>query len=157
MFIICMLLWILFNGKITLEIILFGIAVSAAVYGLSCVLFDFSFKKDMDMVRRIPGIIKLLGILIIEVIKANIDVIRRVYSKREQEPSFVTFNTPLKSKGAQIALADCITLTPGTITGQLENGEYVVHCLDKSLGEGLESSVFVKQLMKIEAVKESAK
>lgn len=157
MFIACMLLWIIFNGKITLEIVLFGIAISAAVYALSCVLFDFSFKKDMAMLRRLPGICKLLFILIIEVIKANIDVIRRVYSSAEQEPSFVRFAVPLKSKGAQVALADCITLTPGTISGQMENGEFVVHCLDKSLGEGIDDSVFIRQLMKIENGKGNAK
>ena len=51
-------------------------------------------------------------------------------------------------------LANSITLTPGTYTVGLENGAYVVQALDKSkFGEGLDDSVFVKQLRKLEGKK----
>jgi multicomponent Na+:H+ antiporter subunit E len=47
-------------------------------------------------------------------------------------------------------LADSITLTPGTITVSLEGNEYVVHCLDKELAEGINTSVFVTLLKRLE-------
>ena len=47
-------------------------------------------------------------------------------------------------------MANSITLTPGTITVAIEGNEFVVHCLDKSFAEGIEDSVFVKLLQKMD-------
>ena len=47
-------------------------------------------------------------------------------------------------------LANSITLTPGTITVSLEDDTLLVHCLDKTLSEGMEDSEFVKMLEKLE-------
>lgn len=150
MFLICLLLWILFNGRITLEILLFGIAISLAVYAVSCALLGFSFEKDRAFVRRIPGIAKLLGILLKEIVKANLAVTGMIYSGRKLKPCFVSFRTPLKTRGAQVALADCITLTPGTITGLMEDGEFTIHCIDGSMSADIGDSVFSRQLQAIE-------
>ncbi len=62
----------------------------------------------------------------------------------------VKFTTDLRSETAQVVLGNSITLTPGTYTAGLENGEFVVQALDKSFAEGLNDSVFVKQLRKLE-------
>ena len=48
-------------------------------------------------------------------------------------------------------LANSITLTPGTITVDLKDGEYLVHCYDKSMGDGIDESGFVTLLRKLEA------
>ena len=154
MFIICLLLWILFNGKITLEIVIFGMAVSAVCYALSCALLGFSYEKDKAFVKKLPGIFKLLGTLICEVVKANIAVIRMVYSKKQPRPEFTSFDAPLETTGARVALADCITLTPGTITGQLNGGHYTVHCLDESMAGGMDDSCFVHRLKELEKEEE---
>ena len=73
-------------------------------------------------------------------------------SRYEIEPAVVRFKTDLKTQQARILLANSITLTPGTITVSLEEDEYVVHCLDKSLAEGINSSVFVTLLRKMERI-----
>ena len=94
-------------------------------------------------------------VLVREIIKANFEVIRMITSSRyEIEPAVVRFKTDLKTSFTRILLANSITLTPGTITVSLENDEYVVHCLDKSLAEGINSSVFVTLLRKMEGAKE---
>ena len=49
-----------------------------------------------------------------------------------------------------MVLANSITLTPGTITVTLEEDEYLVHCLDRELGEGIESCSFEKRLEELE-------
>ena len=49
-----------------------------------------------------------------------------------------------------MALANSITLTPGTITVSLKDDTYEVHCLDKGLSEGIEDSCFVKLLKEME-------
>ena len=69
----------------------------------------------------------------------------------QNKPVIIHFKTDLKSRTARVLLANSITLTPGTITVSLEDDVYTVHCLDKSLAEGIDSSVFVKLLKKLEA------
>ena len=56
----------------------------------------------------------------------------------------------LRTNAARVLLANSITLTPGTITVSQEGDEYVVHCLDKSFAEGLDNSIFVTLLQKLE-------
>ena len=51
-----------------------------------------------------------------------------------------------------MVLANSITLTPGTITIRMEGNEFYVHCLDKEFAEGMESSIFVELLSKMEAM-----
>ena len=69
------------------------------------------------------------------------------------EPKMIRFQTKLKKESSKVALANSITLAPGTITVTLENDEYCVHCLDKEFAEGIESSIFVTLLTKMEEVK----
>ena len=58
----------------------------------------------------------------------------------------------LKTDTARVVLANSITLTPGTITVTLEGDEFVVHCLDKELADGIENSVFVALLRRMEGM-----
>ena len=86
-----------------------------------------------------------------EIIKANWQVIYFILtSKYEVEPRLVKFKTDLKKNSSRAVLANSITLTPGTITVTLTENEYVVHCLDKELAEGMQDSIFVKQLRVME-------
>lgn len=54
----------------------------------------------------------------------------------------------------RVVLADSITLTPGTITCQLEGDHYLVHCLDAAMVDGLDNGVFVEKLSQMEQKQE---
>ncbi len=157
MFLLCFLLWILFNGRITLEILLFGIAVSSAVYAVSCALLGYTVQKDLALAKKLPEIILLFFVLLREIIKSNLGVIKAVYSRKQPEPHYAEFDTTLKKNGTRVALADCITLTPGTITGTLDGNHYVIHCLNQEMLDGLEPEkrVFTDQLIKFEGREEA--
>lgn len=152
MFLLCLLLWILFNGRITLEILLFGIAVSAAVYAVSCALLGYSVQKDLALAKKLPDVILLFFVLLREIVKSNLGVIKAVYSRQQPQPHYAKFETTLKKTGTRVALADCITLTPGTITGTLDGSHYVIHCLNQEMLDGLEPEkrIFTGQLIKFE-------
>ena len=47
-------------------------------------------------------------------------------------------------------LANSITLTPGTITVDLEGNHFTVYSLDKSMIDGFENSTLVKLARKME-------
>lgn len=144
-------LWLIFNGKITLEIIIFGIILSLAVYLFCWRFLEYSPKKELYALRLLPQGIGYFFILLSEVVKANCSVICLIVSpKYEPEPVLVTFRTDLKTDLARAVLANSITLTPGTITVELTEDEFRVHCLDKEMAEGLSDSVFVRWLRKME-------
>lgn len=151
MFLFLFFLWIMFNGRITVEIVLFGLVISAAIFLFMCKFMDYSVGKEKKLFLILPDLIKYLFILIWEIVKANIATAHFVLNQKiEVEPQLIHFTTPLRTDTARVVLANSITLTPGTITVELENGEFKVHCLDRELAEGMEDSVFVKNLLKIE-------
>ena len=153
MYLLLLLLWLIFNGRVTLEVFLFGVVICGWVYWFICKYMDYSFQRELKLVKKLPLYLKYAIVLVWEIFKANVDVIKIVLSpnKKEIEPAIVHFHTDLKSEASQVALANSITLTPGTYTVQLENGDYAIQALDKNkFGEGLDESVFVKQLRKLE-------
>lgn len=153
MYLVLLILWVIFNGKITLEILVIGMLLCAAVYGLCCKFMGYSFKKDLIYFRRILMAIQYGVILIIEILKANRQVLHFIVTPKYQvEPEIVHFRSNLRTETARVILANSITLTPGTITVGLEGSDFYVHCLDKEFAKGIDSSIFVELLEKMEAV-----
>ena len=151
MLVLFFLAWLIFNGRVTLEIILFGVAIAALVFGFVCKFMDYSLEKEKDFYKKFLYLIWYAVILVKEIVVANMQVVHMIWTRKEiMEPKIVRFKVDLKTELARVILANSITLTPGTITVLLEGNEYTVHCLDKSLADGMEDSVFVKMLQKIE-------
>ncbi len=151
MFFVFLALWIIFNGNFTWEIFWFGVVISGAMYGFICKFMNFGLRKDVMIWKRFLLILRYIGILITEIIKANVTTMRLLFSERyETEPVLVRFRTTLRTRVARVLLANSITLTPGTITVTLEGDELTVHCLDKTLAEGLSDGIFVRELEKLE-------
>lgn len=152
MYIVFLLMWIIFNGNLTWEIFWLGLVVAAVVYAFLCAFLDYGIKKDLVLLKKSPRILQYVFVLVWEIIKANAVAVRRILSpKVKNDPVLVRFKTDLHTGIARAVLANSITLTPGTITVSLNEDELTVHCLDKSMAEGMEDSVFVKLLRKLEA------
>lgn len=153
MFILFFLIWVMFNGQLTAEIASFGVVIAGVMYWFLCKFCNYKLRYDLFLWRKAPLLIQYLFTLLWEILKANLTVFKMIYSAEyELEPAVVCFKTNLRSTFARVLLANSITLTPGTITVTLTGNEYRVHCLDKELAEGINSSVFVKLLTKIEEV-----
>lgn len=155
MYLLYFLLWVIFNGAFTLEIGLFGLVIAAAVFAFTCKFMDYSLEKEKRNIKKIFRFLHYIWVLAIEIIKANFTVIHMIISEREEiEPALVAFQSDMKTPAGRAFLANAITLTPGTITVMLEESDYLVHCLDESLAEGMDNSVFVELLSKLEQEKE---
>lgn len=151
MYFIFFLIWIIFNGQFTLEIAAFGVVIAGFIYWFICKFLNYSPRTDIILLKKMFQILHYLFVLILEIVKANFTVVKLIMSsKYELEPVVIKFRTELKTRPARILLANSITLTPGTITVSLSNDEYMVHCLDKSLAQGIDKSIFVELLEKME-------
>ncbi|HSK69932.1 MAG TPA: Na+/H+ antiporter subunit E [Candidatus Limnocylindria bacterium] len=147
------LLWVLFNGRLTWEIAAFGALVSLALSWFvgRFVAPGLTLKAQFRAARIVPDLLGYAGLLLREIMKANLAVIRLILSSRDEAvPKLAHFTTPLRTGPARALLADSITLTPGTITVHLQGDEYLVHCLDEGMEEGLAGSELERQLLAIE-------
>ena len=151
MYVLFFLAWIIFNGNITLEILMFDVVISTAMFAFMCKFMDYSIKKELNLYKKTGYIFAYIILLIREIVKANIAIIPNILTvEEEMDPVIVTFRTSLKSDFTKMLLANSITLTPGTITVALEDDLYTIHCLDASLAEGLADSDFERALKKLE-------
>lgn len=157
MFLICLLLWLLFNGRVTVEILVFGVVISGVIYAVSCRFLGFNYRKDLHYIKKLPAACMLLGVLLSEIVKSNLAVIKAVYSSTSQDSRYEEFDSSLEKTFSRVILADCITLTPGTITGVLDGNHYTIHCLNQEMAEGLgpEQRRFTRQLRKFEGGEET--
>jgi len=145
--------WVIFNGKFTLEIAIFGAGFATLIYIFAIKALGYSAKMDGKFFKNFGKILLYLAILLWEIIKANIAVMKYVFMPGAKiEPRLVYFKSGLKGNVTKTALANSITITPGTITVWTDEDEdvFCVHAFDKSMAEGLDESVFVKRLKKME-------
>ncbi|MBO8160532.1 MAG: Na+/H+ antiporter subunit E [Thermosipho sp. (in: Bacteria)] len=128
--------WMILTSFTDVKELIVGFFVSLVVsiilkrfYGIR---FDFKFP-----VRIIKFIFIYLPVFIWQMLKANFDVAVRVLNPSlPLNPGFVKIKTNLKKDAAKLALANSITLTPGTLTLDIEDDELIIHWIDvKTLDE----------------------
>ncbi|WP_413376681.1 Na+/H+ antiporter subunit E [Alkalihalobacillus sp. 1P02AB] len=103
------------------------------VIGIFILFFLRRFMKFDFYMRRVWAIIKLAVLFIVELIKANIDVVRVVLKpKLDNQPGIVAVPTKLTNDWEVSLLAALISLTPGTLSMDFsKDGKYIyVHALD---------------------------
>ena len=78
--------------------------------------------------RRVWFFAVYVGVLAVEIVKANIDVACRVlHPALPIKPGIVTIKTELKHDIAKMMLANSITLTPGTFTLDIQDDALLIH------------------------------
>ena len=148
-------LWVIFNGRITLEILIAGafISIMLDLFVKHVMKIRLSGATFMKCIRLFPEAVFYVIVLIIEIVKANVAITKLVIAPNIRvEPCLVKFIPNLKTEAARIALANSITLTPGTITVSLEGNEFLVHALTREIAGGLEGSIFEKLLSRMERI-----
>jgi multicomponent Na+:H+ antiporter subunit E len=127
-----MLIWVIANGTLALDTLIAGLVISAAI-----ALAFAAFSRVYSVIRWSPRVIfyylLYLGVFLIELTKANINVMRLVFSPRIRiEPGIVEIKTELKSPIGRLALANSITLTPGTLVVDIREDSLFIHWINVS-------------------------
>lgn len=152
MFILLFLLWLIFNGTITLETVIFGIVISGLIYWFGCSFMGMSPKKELRYAKKAGIFLEYVAVLFVEVIKANIVTIKMVLSHRyDIEPVIVSFDVHFETRLCRVLFANSITLTPGTITVDIIGDRYKVHALDISYTDGINGGKIADILHRMEA------
>ena len=99
--------------------------------------------------RGIAGIFVYLPWLAWEVLLANLQVAYIVLHPRMKDlldPELVRFRTLLKRPISRVTLAQSITLTPGTITVNIEDDEFLVYALTERAARSLPGSSMERRI-----------
>lgn len=150
MFIALLVLWIVFGG-VSPTSIASGVVVSALITAFSTKFMGYNSSRALAGLRKTGRALAYALLLIREIVLANLAVIKLVYRAAEPQPVLVRFNAGMKTDAARVLLANSITLTPGTITVELEGDELLVHALDRSLAEGVENCAFAVKARELES------
>lgn len=138
-------LWLILSDHYDLPTLLIGVGCCALVVALTPdrVLkvgrFDPHFGVPLGRMR--PFALLRYGLwLFWAVVQANFQVARVVLDPRMPiDPKLLRFRVGYASRVAQVLLAHSITLTPGTVTIDLEDGRYLVHSLVPTSADAIAS------------------
>ena len=135
-FVVCFLFWLLLDFSFKPEELIAGAVVSLAVALFSA---RFFIHEKAGWLFNPLRFLKLLGFWCVtfpvELWKANVDMARRCFTGCTNiNPGIVKVPVDLKSDYGQAALANAITLTPGTMTLDIAEQEgqtyYYIHWID---------------------------
>jgi multicomponent Na+:H+ antiporter subunit E len=102
---------------------------------------------------RILRFIKYLPWLLWQVVLANIDLAyRTLHPKMPISPGIISFKNEFKTEMAMVTLANSITLTPGTVTIEVKEEEFIVHAIARDVAESLISGEMIERVKKIEGM-----
>lgn len=137
LFIVLMAFWVALTATFAAYDLVLGAVCSALVAAITFVLLGQALDPNFTpaVIVRLPWFILRL---IWEIIKANIDVAKIILNpKLPIDPRIVKYRTFLPEDLHKTFFADSITLTPGTVTVELEGDTLNVHCLCPYHEEGL--------------------
>jgi multicomponent Na+:H+ antiporter subunit E len=118
------LMWCILNEKFNIETIMVGVLVSLVTFYIMKLLqpeTSTTFSYSMSAYRLIFFILYVIR----DIYRSAFRAIRHML-KDEINPQFVATHTKLKKPWLQALIANAITLTPGTTTVHLKDGEYTI-------------------------------
>ncbi len=144
------LFWMLLNARLTAETVLIGLAVAGAVWYFCVRALELSPRGDFRLLLRLPAILRYLLFLLKETLLAALRVCRLIWTPGVPVSSVESFSSGLKTAPARALLAESITLTPGTITVEMEDGNLLVHSLDASSSAGAGPGDLARRIQRLE-------
>jgi len=126
-FLTLLLFWVLLNGNLALDTLLVGVLASLAI-----VFFLRESTSFLSEFRATPrafvASLQYIGYFLKELVKSNIALARIVLAPTLPiNPGIVKVRTTLQSKMGRLMLANSITLTPGTLTVEMEGEWLYIH------------------------------
>ncbi len=149
-FVVCYIFWLLLTWSFAVQELAAGAVVSLAVALFSARFFIHEKAFWLfNPAKLLMALAFWLGTFVVEMVKANVDVARRCFGGcKDVNPGIVKVPVDLKSDYGQAALANAITLTPGTITMDIaeEEGQtyYYIHWIDVTKPSGQEAGDAIK-------------
>lgn len=145
--------WLVMSGYYDAIHIGYGVACTFLVLWLFRRIRSHQFYPDDETVahrvrygRALYYIVWLLWQIIVSGVYVAGVILRR---RMPIEPSVVTFRADLPGPTARMILGNSITLTPGTLTVQIEDDRFVVHALTPDTFAGIVDDSMPRQVLRL--------
>ena len=143
-------IYLVLNGRADSDVLLTGAVIVALLALFANRFCGWSPRAEIRFLSVLPDALMYAVCLAVEIAKANWAVMK-LAAGGAPDPYVRSFTTALKTDFARTALANSITLTPGTVTIQLVGDRLTVHCLTREMADGLTDSSLEKRLLQMEA------
>jgi multicomponent Na+:H+ antiporter subunit E len=135
-----LLLWVLLTGSLRADELVAGVVVALAVTVVSGPRLAILSGVRLELAAP-WHLARYLGHFLVALVRANLDVARRVLAPSlPLRPAVVEVATALRSPLGRLILANSITLTPGTLTVDVQGDRLLVHWIDCPPDADLEAS-----------------
>ncbi len=141
--------WLLLSGRFTALPICFGVLSVAVAVGIALRMDVIDHESHpVHLTWRIPAYWLWL---LVRIVKSNIDVARTILGAGDPPaPNVATVKPSQRTELGQVIHANSITLTPGTIAIELEDGEITVHALTRASAEDLATGAMDERVSRLE-------
>jgi multicomponent Na+:H+ antiporter subunit E len=150
LFVLLLAFWLIIVPSIDLVQIVVGSIVALAITAYS---FDIA-KATKPFNFNLFYVFKFIRfglILLVEIVKSNIEVAKIILApKLKIRPKFIRVDNPLKSDLNRVIYGNAITLTPGTITVELEEDYIIIHALNSSVPTDKSGGILGRAVKKLE-------
>ena len=137
--------WLVLSGHFDPLHLAYGVVCSALVAQHSARLF-FTEAPSLRLLSAAWGAVRFLPWLLVEIVLANLHVVYLVCRPGRLRPQIVRFRTRLRGDVARVFLGNAITLTPGTITLDIDDDEFVVHAVSDVSAASLRSGEMERRI-----------
>ncbi|TVP94329.1 MAG: hypothetical protein EA374_07080 [Acholeplasmatales bacterium] len=143
--------WLIIAADANWMTLLVGALASALIVWYSLDMVFTSEDVPKLSVRTVWDVCRLVWTFMREMIVANIQVAKIVlHPKMPLEPTFRQVRQPLKKDLIRTLYGNAITLTPGTLTVQMDEQTILVHGLTRAHVEQLEGGTLEKAFTALE-------
>lgn len=144
--------WLIVSARFDFPSIAVGVLVTGLVFRYNLDLLFAEEELPRVSRRLIGGLFRLTLVFIQEVILANVEVARIVLSPKIRiEPTVATIRMPLEGNLLRTLYGNAITLTPGTLTLELDEDHILVHGLTPEHVEEIENGRMERAFVALEA------
>ena len=144
------LFWLMLSGHYTPLLLAFG-AVSVGLVVWLAQRMDVVDHESVPM-HLTRQAATFWPWLLVEIVKSNIDVVRRVLDPRMPiERSIIRVPTGDMSPLRETIYANAITLTPGTVSLDVGDGEVVVHALSRTAADAVKEGEMARRVERMES------
>lgn len=113
---------------------LYELILGSIISGLLSIFLTRILNIELDVFfpwKLIKFIFIYFPIFMFQLISSNIDMAKRVIQpKIPLNPGIIKLKTKMKSKLGKLTLANSITLTPGTLSLDIEEDDIIIHTVD---------------------------
>ncbi|MCC5940967.1 MAG: Na+/H+ antiporter subunit E [Balneolaceae bacterium] len=152
-FLSLMTFWVIMSGFFDFIHLGLGVLTVAGVMYVNYQLKTHRFfDDDMDDLSevRFGRAVYYVFWMIIQIVIAGFHVVGIIIRRKMPiHTTMITFRTNLPSAHARMILGNSISLTPGTLTIEIEGDMFIVHAIDDKSFEGISSDKMPREVLKL--------